>query len=97
MQSLAIKGVDVNDSSDGQQYQKGELGLELNHTHFLMLDDGTIRHFDTKDYRTRLCAHLGRIDAEIADPSRSISANERINVSMHRFSSPCGDFSIGRW
>lgn len=76
--------MNLNDSFDGQQNLKGELGLELNHTHFLMLDDGTIRYFETKDYRTRLCAHLGKIDAEMGDQSTSITMNRLNNESMHR-------------
>ena len=33
----------------------------MNHTHYVMLDDGTIRKYDIGDYRTRLVAHLGRL------------------------------------
>ena len=61
------------DGSNGEgRNKKGVLGLELNHTHFLMLDDGTIRYFETRDYRTRLCAHLSRMDDENEIPSKSI-------------------------
>lgn len=31
-----------------------ESNLEMNHTHFILLDDGTIRHYEIGDYRTRL-------------------------------------------
>jgi len=26
----------------------------MNHTHFILLDDGTIRHYEIGDYRSRL-------------------------------------------
>jgi hypothetical protein len=26
----------------------------MNHTHFILLDDGTLRHYEIGDYRTRL-------------------------------------------
>ncbi|UJR26318.1 hypothetical protein I4U23_007656 [Adineta vaga] len=39
----------------------GQYDLEMNHSHYLMLDDGTIRSDDTGDYRTRLAVHLGRL------------------------------------
>jgi hypothetical protein len=32
---------------------KGQQDLEPNHTHFLLLDDGTYYGYDTGDYRTR--------------------------------------------
>ncbi len=33
--------------------KKGQQDLEPNHTHFLLLDDGTYYGYDTGDYRTR--------------------------------------------
>jgi hypothetical protein len=36
------------------QSTPGEQNLEVNHTHFILLDDGTLRHYNTGDYRTRL-------------------------------------------
>ena len=72
-------------SHDDGRNQKGVLGLELNHTHFLMLDDGTIRHFETKDYRTRLCAHLGKTESEHESLSKSICIAQRINEVKHTF------------
>jgi hypothetical protein len=48
---------------------KGERDLEMNHTHYLMLDDGRLRHYDSKDYRTRLCLQLAKHNNEISSPS----------------------------
>ncbi|CAF3415902.1 unnamed protein product [Rotaria sp. Silwood2] len=42
----------------------GEWDLELNHSHYLMLDDGTIRNYETKDYRTDLVTHVAKINNE---------------------------------
>jgi hypothetical protein len=33
--------------------EKGQQDLEPNHTHFLLLDDGTYYGYDIRDYRTR--------------------------------------------
>ncbi len=34
----------------------------MNHSHYLMIDDGTTRYFDTKDYRTRLAIYMARLE-----------------------------------
>ncbi|UJR20407.1 hypothetical protein I4U23_023538 [Adineta vaga] len=41
----------------------GEQSVEMNHTHFIFLDDGTLRRFDIGDYRTRLAKTIanGRV------------------------------------
>ncbi|CAF0816739.1 unnamed protein product [Adineta ricciae] len=44
-----------------RQRFSGEHDLEMNHTHYVMLDDGTIREYNIGDYRTRLVVHLGRL------------------------------------
>ena len=44
--------------------REGEWDLEKNHSHYLMLDDGQIRRYELKDYRTRLAVHMGRLDYE---------------------------------
>lgn len=36
------------------QSRPGEQNLEMNHTNFILLDDGTLRHYEIGDYRTRL-------------------------------------------
>lgn len=33
--------------------EKGQQILESNHTHFLLLDDGTYYNYESGDYRTR--------------------------------------------
>ena len=35
--------------------------VDPNHSHFLMLDDGSCELDQTKDYRTRLVTHMGRL------------------------------------
>lgn len=49
--------------------EKGERDLEMNHSHYLMLDDGTIRYYDIGDYRTRLCIQLAKLHLEDDIPS----------------------------
>ncbi len=44
--------------------QSGQTELETNHSHYLMLDDGTIRYYDTKDYRTQLAVHMARLQRD---------------------------------
>ncbi|CAF4870469.1 unnamed protein product [Rotaria sp. Silwood1] len=48
--------------------ESGQRDLEMNHSHYLMLDDGTLRHYDTGDYRTRLCVHMAKLQHEIDFP-----------------------------
>jgi len=38
--------------------EKGQQALEPNHTHFLLLDDGTYYGYDTGDYRTRFVTEI---------------------------------------
>ncbi|CAF3178228.1 unnamed protein product [Rotaria socialis] len=40
--------------------RRGECHLEMNHTHYLMLDDGRYRHFDSKDFRANLCSCIAK-------------------------------------
>ncbi|CAF1028475.1 unnamed protein product [Adineta ricciae] len=47
-------GTEDRDLNDLNQGRSGGQRLEMNHTHFIFLDDGTIRRFETGDYRTRL-------------------------------------------
>ena len=61
-----------NTSKDNKKHKQrvhGERDLELNHSHYLMLDDGTIRYYNTKDYRTGLAAHMGKLQDEHGFPS----------------------------
>ncbi|CAF2048039.1 unnamed protein product [Rotaria magnacalcarata] len=40
--------------------RRGECHLEMNHTHYLMLDDGRYRYFNSKDFRTKLCSYIAK-------------------------------------
>ena len=53
--------------------EKGERDVEMNHSHYLMLDDGTFRHYDTGDFRTRLCVQLAKLQHENDFPRKFIS------------------------
>ncbi|CAF3973574.1 unnamed protein product, partial [Rotaria sordida] len=60
----------IIDSSD-EKFKKRESGqrdLEMNHSHYIMLDDGRLRHYDTGDYRTRLCVQIAKLQHEIDFP-----------------------------
>ncbi len=52
-----------NDHDNGTEKKRvsGERDLEMNHSHYLMLDDGRFRFYDTGDYRTRLCIQLAKL------------------------------------
>jgi hypothetical protein len=39
--------------NESKNVKKSEQDLEPNHTHFLLLDDGTYYGYDVGDYRTR--------------------------------------------
>ncbi len=53
-----------------KKHQKGERDLEMNHSHYLMLDDGTIRYYEIGDYRTKLCTQLAKLQLEDSIPSK---------------------------
>ncbi|CAF4647243.1 unnamed protein product [Rotaria sp. Silwood1] len=57
---IPIEHSDNEEAPD--KLRKGESDLEKNHSHYLMLDDGRYRHFDTRDFRTRLCEHMANLD-----------------------------------
>ena len=62
----------MNNKPDDGKLKKREHGqrdLEMNHSHYLMLDDGTVRSYDIGDYRTRLCAQLAKLQHESDFPS----------------------------
>jgi hypothetical protein len=40
--------------------EKGQQILEPNHTHFLLLDDGTYYGYDIGDYRTRFAEEVSK-------------------------------------
>ncbi len=41
----------------------------MNHTHFILLDDGTLRYYEVGDYRTRLAKTIANGCAKQALPS----------------------------
>ncbi|CAF1409612.1 unnamed protein product, partial [Adineta steineri] len=43
---------------------RGEQNLEKNHSQYLLMDDGTIRNYDTGDFRTRLAKQISQIQSE---------------------------------
>ncbi len=61
--------------------QSGEYELETNHSHYLMLDDGTVRNYEIEDYRTRLAIHLARLkhDDDITSEYMSLYQNQDIS------------------
>ncbi|CAF1408708.1 unnamed protein product [Rotaria sordida] len=61
----------TNDNDEKvNEREHGERDLEMNHSHYLMLDDGTLRNYDIKDYRTRLCVHIAKLHHEFHIPSK---------------------------
>lgn len=49
-------------SNGNAKTEKGQQALEPNHTHFLLLDDGTYFGYDIGDYRTRLVKQISSHD-----------------------------------
>ena len=69
-------------SEDEDIRREGERDLELNHTHYLMLDDGRLRKFDIKDYRTNLCLQIAKYHEEHVSPSELSSATNENLTSL---------------
>jgi len=46
--------------------------LELNHSHYLMLDDGCIRDDSTQDFRTRFAVHISKLNESDNFPSKHL-------------------------
>lgn len=68
--------------------ESGQRDLELNHSHYLMLDDGRMRHYDIGDYRTRLCSHLAKLQDENDFPSKNKSKTNVLEIFFFWFSVP---------
>jgi hypothetical protein len=51
------------DEKEGKR-KKGERDLEMNHSHYLMMDDGGRFNYDTKSYRTELCVQVAKLQHE---------------------------------
>ncbi|CAF4121788.1 unnamed protein product, partial [Adineta steineri] len=43
---------------------KGEQNLEINHSQYLLMDDGTVRKYDTENFRTRLIKQISQTESE---------------------------------
>lgn len=54
-------------SRKGKEYQ-----LNMDHTHYLMLDDGRYRSVDTEQYRTYLCKQI--IHPHVAKDKQSMQS-----------------------
>ncbi len=67
---MTAKASAVEHGDDGNTRVKGERDLEMHHSHYLMLDDGTIRYYEIGDYRTRLCMQLAKLQLEDSIPSK---------------------------
>ncbi|CAF1116563.1 unnamed protein product, partial [Adineta steineri] len=66
-QQMKIHDEELDDGTEKKR-ASGQRDLEMNHSHYLMLDDGRFRFYDTKDYRTQLCAHLAKLQHETDFP-----------------------------
>lgn len=53
--------------------------LEVNHSHYLMIDDGRYGYPDTGDFRTRLCLEMMNLDKY--DESYSMDYSKKLYVS----------------
>lgn len=60
--SPSLKKDESFDQRKQKERAKGESDLEMNHSHYLMVDDGTVHDYDLKDYRTRLAIHMARLE-----------------------------------
>lgn len=50
------------DDDEEKEFQSGEHDLEMNYSHYLMLDDGRYRYNETEDFRTRLCTQMANLE-----------------------------------
>jgi hypothetical protein len=60
----------MEDDGKIKKRESGQRDLEMNHSHYLMLDDGRRRFYDIGDYRTRLCTQLAKLQHENEFPSK---------------------------
>jgi len=70
LKETSEKPDDDHDNEKEKKRVSGERDLEMNHSHYLMLDDGRLRVYDTGDYRTRLCIQLAKLQHETDFPSK---------------------------
>ena len=67
--------------------EKGQQDLEPNHTHFLLLDDGTYSGYDIGDYRTRFVQDVSRFnkaDGTARHAALSVHLCVSFSGSFHR-------------
>ncbi len=50
----------MNHHHEGSKPEKGQQDLEPNHTHFLLLDDGTYYGYEIGDYRTKFVTEISK-------------------------------------
>ncbi|CAF1295890.1 unnamed protein product, partial [Rotaria sordida] len=62
------------DLKDVSQLRAGQQSLEMNHTYFILLDDGTLQSYNIGDYRTRLAKTIsnGRAKQTLSIPIVSV-------------------------
>ncbi|CAF3482445.1 unnamed protein product [Rotaria sp. Silwood1] len=62
------------ESKSVTQLRTGQQSLEMNHTHFILLDDGTLQSYNIGDYRTRLAKTIanGRAKQTLSIPIVSV-------------------------
>ena len=53
---------------------RGQQDLEPNHTHFILLDDGTFFDYESGDYRTRFVTEIAKQEQE------QLAANQLPNI-----------------
>jgi hypothetical protein len=80
----------MDDDGKMKKRESGQRDLEMNHSHYLMLDDGRLRYYDIGDYRTRLCAQLARLQHENDFPGNDFSMSSIVECFCF-FNSSCSD------
>lgn len=71
MKKIETKSSTTDDDGKIKKRESGQRDLEMNHSHYLMLDDGRYRFYDIGDYRTKLCTELGKLQHENDFPSKN--------------------------
>jgi len=74
----------------------GDHNLEMNHTHFLLLDDGILGHYNIGDYRTRLTKIIANTRTKQTLPGREKIYLFKTKENQISFS-PSSDTSFRRW
>jgi len=75
----------------------------MNHSHYLMLDDGTIRDYDTKQYRTHLAIYMARLQHDndvigmCISLAKSIFRFFKVIIDVFLISSSCRYYCGRRW